>query len=193
MERRPVSHISRGDKWKDGESFFLAPVCLKIFAGDTMIKRIAQLICFFALMAVLSLSAVAQNVWVRGICKDKASKHIVKGTVEFQNLASGKTITLITGELGEYSTMDLVPGTYKVTLTGPDNKKLFTFDRKTFQPDSQYNVDFDLATLTAKKQTASPAADSQSGKKPPESGNSRPADALFPPSRAWLGQASFAG
>ena len=114
-----------------------------------MTKRIAQLILFAALMAVLSLSATAQNVWVRGICRDKNGKHIVSGTVEFQDLQSGNKITVITGERGDYSTMDVVPGSYKVTLIGPDNKPLFSFDRMTFQPDSQYNVDFDLAELPA--------------------------------------------
>jgi hypothetical protein len=112
-----------------------------------MSKRIAQLILFAALMALLSLSATAQNVWVRGICRDKDGKHIVAGTVEFQNLQSGNKMTATTGERGEYSTMDLVPGSYKVTLIGPDSQKLFSFDRMTFQPDSQYNVDFDLTTL----------------------------------------------
>jgi hypothetical protein len=114
-----------------------------------MTKRIVQLILFAALLAVLSLSAAAQNVWIRGICRDRDGKHIVGGTVEFQNLQSGNKLTAITGERGEYSIMDVVPGSYKVTLIGPENKKLFSFDRMTFEADSQYNVDFDLAALPA--------------------------------------------
>jgi hypothetical protein len=160
-----------------------------------MIQRIAQLSCFAALLAAMSLSAAAQNVWVRGICRGKDGEHIAGGMVEFQNLASGNTITVITGERGEYSTMDVVPGTYKVTLTGPDNRRLFSFDRMTFQPDSQYNVDFDLAALPAGsgKQSGSPALHNQSENTQQGTGKSRAPSARFQPLRGWPTQASLAG
>lgn len=112
-----------------------------------MTKCIARLILLAALLALLSLSAAAQSVFVRGICKDEAGKPIAGGVVQFQDLTSGKTISVTTGERGEYSSMDVPPGSYKITLFGPDNKPLFSFDRMTFQSDSQYNLDFDLATL----------------------------------------------
>jgi len=100
-------------------------------------------------MAFLSVFAGAQNVMVKGICRDEGGRPIARGTVKFQNLATGQKISATTGERGEYTTVDVMPGTYKVTLFDSSSKQLFYFDRAELKANSQYNVDFNLAELRA--------------------------------------------
>ena len=126
-----------------------------------MIKRPAVFFSLIALVAVLTASAAAQNVLIRGICKDEAGKPIRSGTVEFQELSGGKKVRVKTGERGEYNTVDVVPGTYKITLFDNRDKPLFYFDKAEIKPASQYDIDFDLAKLRAEAEKNSPEIQEQ--------------------------------
>ena len=126
-----------------------------------MIKRLAFFFSLFALMAALTASAAAQNVLIRGICKDEAGKPIRSGTVEFQDLAGGKKVKVKTGEKGEYSTVDVVPGNHKITLFDSRDKQLFYYEKAEIKPASQYDIDFDLAKLRAEAEKNSPEIQEQ--------------------------------
>ena len=90
-----------------------------------MTKRVAYFLLLAACAALLTAGAAAQNVLIKGLCKDEAGKPIRAATVEFKNLATGETVRAITGERGEYSTVDVQPGTYKIALIDSRNKQLF--------------------------------------------------------------------
>ena len=121
-----------------------------------MIKRLAVLISLIALVAVLTASAAGQNILIRGICRDEAGQPIRSGTVEFQDLAGGKKVRVKTGEKGEYNTVDVTPGTYKITLFNERDKPLFYFDKADLKSGSQYDIDFDLAKLRSEAEKNSP-------------------------------------
>ena len=56
-----------------------------------MTKRIA-LFLLIAMMALLTVSAVAQQASIKGICKDENGKPIAGATVELNNLENGSKI-----------------------------------------------------------------------------------------------------
>ncbi len=126
-----------------------------------MTKRLTLFFPLVALLAALTASAAAQNVLIRGICKDEAGKPIRSGTVEFQDLAGGKKVRATTGERGEYTTVDVVPGNYKITLFDNRDKPLFYYDKAEIKPASQYDIDFDLAKLRAEAEKNSPEIQEQ--------------------------------
>ena len=92
-----------------------------------MTKHIAYVLSLIAIMAALTTSAAAQNVLIRGICKDEAGVPVRSGTVEFESLADGKKVRVTTGERGEYTTPDVMPGTYKITLFDSREKRIFYY------------------------------------------------------------------
>jgi tetratricopeptide (TPR) repeat protein len=126
-----------------------------------MLKRFAILFPLIVLMAALTASAAAQNVLIRGICRDEAGNPIRSGTVEFQDLASGKKVQAKTGERGEYNTVDVMPGTHKITLFDSRDKQLFYFDKAEIKSASQYDIDFNLAKLRAEAEKNSPEIQEQ--------------------------------
>lgn len=126
-----------------------------------MTKRTTHLISLTALLLLLSLSAAAQNILIRGMCKDEAGERLREHTVEFKNLGNGQTVQVITGERGEYTTTDVQPGVYKISLLTSSKKVLFYFDRAELKPNSQYDIDFDLAKLKAEAQKQSGISEEQ--------------------------------
>ena len=63
-----------------------------------MTKRVAYFLLLAACAALLTAGAAAQNVLIKGLCKDEAGKPIRAATVEFKNLTSGEKVRVITGE-----------------------------------------------------------------------------------------------
>jgi tetratricopeptide (TPR) repeat protein len=64
---------------------------------------------------------------VKGVAKDNTGKLITEGTVEWQSLETGRKYTLKLNKKGEYFSLGIAPGKYKVTLFGPDGKEIFHF------------------------------------------------------------------
>ena len=126
-----------------------------------MTKRVAYFLLLTACAALLTAGAAAQNVLIKGLCKDEAGKPIRAATVEFKNLATGEKVRVITGERGEYSTVDVQPGTYRIALIDSGNRQLFYFDQAEIKPTSQYDIDFELAKLRAEAEIHSPAVQEQ--------------------------------
>ncbi|HZQ94272.1 MAG TPA: tetratricopeptide repeat protein [Candidatus Sulfotelmatobacter sp.] len=85
---------------------------------------------------------------VKGTCKDVEGKPIAGGVVEYDNLDNGQKYNLKTNGKGEYFSLGLSPGKYKVTLyKTPDDQKAAkeTFHVNGFQIQlGENNLDFDL-------------------------------------------------
>lgn len=62
---------------------------------------------------------------VKGVCRDQDGKIITDGTVEWLNSETGRKYTLKLNKKGEYFSLGISPGKYKVTLFGADGKQIF--------------------------------------------------------------------
>lgn len=108
----------------------------------------------FILFTVLTLAMCVPQVFaqasgsVKGVCKDPEGKPIAGGVVQFENLDNGQKYALKTNGKGEYFSLGLSPGKYKVTLfKTPDDQKAAkeTFHVNGFQVQlGENNLDFDL-------------------------------------------------
>ena len=88
-----------------------------------MTKRIALVLLVAAIVALLTLNAVAQEkTIVKGVCADEHGQPIVGATVEFSNLGNGSKTILKTDSHGRYYSNAVAVGTYKITLTTADGK-----------------------------------------------------------------------
>src|SRR5271165_3515198 len=88
--------------------------------------------------------ALAQDTGsVKGVCKDTEGKPIVGATVEWQNTETGRKYTLKTNSKGEYFSLGIQLGHYKVTLTGTDGKEIFHYNGFTASSDEN-TLDFDM-------------------------------------------------
>lgn len=111
-----------------------------------MKKQIA-LVLFLALTAsLLTVTAVAQpSSSVKGFVKDDNGAPMVGGSVEFINIENGRKIKITTDKKGDYFSMGVTIGAYKVTLFDPAGKPLFTFPKVNIGGDPDANVvNFDL-------------------------------------------------
>jgi tetratricopeptide (TPR) repeat protein len=89
---------------------------------------------------------------VKGVCRDQEGKPISDGTVEWLNSETGRKYTLKLNKKGEYFSLGIAPGKYKVTLFSPDGKQIFYMTGIQVGLD-ELNQDIDL-----KKEAAAQAA-----------------------------------
>jgi tetratricopeptide (TPR) repeat protein len=95
-----------------------------------------------------SLFAQAASGTIKGVCKDVQGNPIVDGVVQLDNLDNGQKYTLKTNKKGEYFSLGIGSGKYKVTLyqnaaDAKANKELFHVNG--FQVTLDENtLDFDL-------------------------------------------------
>lgn len=82
------------------------------------------------LLTVLALALSVPQLFaqasgsVKGVCRDADGKPIVGAVVEYTNLDNGQKYNLKTNKNGEYFSLGLTPGKYKVTLyKTPDDQK----------------------------------------------------------------------
>lgn len=104
--------------------------------------------------AVLTLALCAPAVFaqasgsVKGVCKDPQGNPVANGVVVYENLDNGQKYTLKTNGKGEYFSLGLSPGKYKVTLykNAEDQKAgKETFHMNGFQVQlGENNLDMDL-------------------------------------------------
>ncbi len=121
------------------------------------------------LLTVLALAMSAPQLFaqasgsVKGVCRDAEGKPIVGAVVEYTNLDNGQKYNLKTNKNGEYFSLGLTPGKYKVTLyKTPDdqkaNKELYHINGFQVSLDEN-NLDLDMkkeAENQAKGQGLSP-------------------------------------
>lgn len=62
---------------------------------------------------------------VKGVCRDADGTPITEGTVEWLSMDTGRKYTLKLNKKGEYFSLGIAPGKYKVTLFGGDGKEIF--------------------------------------------------------------------
>ena len=106
---------------------------------------------YFVVLALLMLvagfcasPAFAQDTGsVKGICKDADGKPIVGATVEWQNTETGRKYDLKTNNKGEYFSLGIQLGHYKVTLLGTDGKEIFHYNGFAASSDES-TLDFDM-------------------------------------------------
>jgi tetratricopeptide (TPR) repeat protein len=108
-----------------------------------MTKRVLKPI-LISLLAIVSVSWVeAQNSGtVKGVCKDVDGKPIAGAQVEWLNTENGRKYELKTNSKGEYFSLGIVPGKYKVTLSSA-GKEIFHFGGVNVTLD-ETDLDFDM-------------------------------------------------
>lgn len=79
---------------------------------------------------------------VKGVCKDIDGKPMVGAVVEWVNAENGRKYELKTNDKGEYFTLGVIPGRYKVTLI-KDGKQIYYFNGVIVQGE-EVAVDFDM-------------------------------------------------
>jgi tetratricopeptide (TPR) repeat protein len=95
-------------------------------------------------MAVFTVSAIAQNITAaKGACKGEDGKPIAGATVELINLENGRKFAIKTNNRGDYYTMVMAAGNYKITLTGADGKLIYFLNNAPMKlgVDNIYNID----------------------------------------------------
>jgi tetratricopeptide (TPR) repeat protein len=125
-----------------------------------MTKRVRMpiLVSLLALLSVSGLEA-QQSGTVKGVCKDVNGKPITGAQVEWLNTENGRKYDLKTNNKGEYFSLGIVPGKYKVTLSS-GSQELYHFSGVNVTLD-ETQLDFDL-----KKEQAATAQ--QAGMTPEE-------------------------
>jgi len=108
-------------------------------------KRVLFLISIFALLLGPGvMSALAQAGTVKGSAKDENGKAITDGTVELDNVETGKKITTKTSAKGEYTALGVPPGTYNAILVDKDGKRIDAFGKVPVAANQETTVNFDL-------------------------------------------------
>ena len=107
-------------------------------------KRHFTELLVLAIAAVLCVPPVFAQVMgtVKGVCRDMNGNPIAGATVEWQNTENGRKYALKTNKKGEYFSLGIEPGKYKVTLS-QDGKQLDSVNNFPVQTD-EATLDFDL-------------------------------------------------
>src|SRR5579871_1229698 len=93
-------------------------------------------------LSCLPLAFAQATGTVKGLCTDTDGKPITGATVEWVNMDNGRKYTLKTNGKGEYFSLGVGPGKYKVTLS-KDDKELFHVNGVNVEMD-EVTQDFDL-------------------------------------------------
>ena len=93
-----------------------------------MKKRFVVSVLMSLIVLLVAPSALAQNTGtVKGVCKDVDGKPIAGAQVEWLNVENGRKYELKTNNKGEYFSLGVSPGKYKVTLS-KDGKEIFHYN-----------------------------------------------------------------
>ncbi len=107
-------------------------------------KQGSILLVLVSALAILCVAPVFGQATgtVKGVCKDTAGNPITGATVEWFSQETGRKYSLKVNNKGEYFSLGIAPGKYKVTLM-KDGKQLFNFNNVSVSVDESV-VDFDL-------------------------------------------------
>ena len=115
-------------------------------------KRHFIFVVLVAVVAALCVPPVFAQATgtVKGVCKDLEGKPIVGATVEYLSLDTGRKYTLKTNNRGEFCSLGVAPGKYKVTLL-QDGKVIYFFNNVPVGLDEEANtLNFDMAKEQSK-------------------------------------------
>ena len=91
-----------------------------------MKTRFAWTLLVALVVGLCAPTVFAQNTGsVKGVCRDAEGKPLTAGTVEWMSVETGRKYTLKLNKKGEYFSLGITPGKYKVTLFDPEGKQLF--------------------------------------------------------------------
>jgi len=108
-------------------------------------KRFLPLVSIFALFFALSaIPALAQSGTLKGTAKDQEGKAITEGTVELDNIETGKKMTTKTNGKGEYVALGVPAGSYNVILSDKDGKRIDAFGKVPVAASQETTLNFDL-------------------------------------------------
>jgi tetratricopeptide (TPR) repeat protein len=109
-----------------------------------MKKRFSVVLFVAVVLGLWVPPVIAQSTGsVKGVCKDRNGNLITAGTVEWMSNDTGRKYTIKLNKKGEYFSLGIAPGAYKVTLYDPDGKELFHFGNVPVGLDEKA-LDFDL-------------------------------------------------
>ncbi|HZS99762.1 MAG TPA: tetratricopeptide repeat protein [Terriglobales bacterium] len=91
-----------------------------------MKQRFAWTLLIALVVALWTPMVLAQSTGsVKGVARDPEGKPITAGTVEWMSMETGRKYTLKLNKKGEYFSLGITPGKYKVTLFDADGKQVF--------------------------------------------------------------------
>ena len=109
-----------------------------------MRKRFSVVVSVALVLGLCVPPVIAQSTGsVKGVCKDRNGNVITAGTVEWVSNDTGRKYPIKLNKKGEYFSLGIAPGTYKVTLYDTDGKELFHFAGVPVTLDEK-TLDFDL-------------------------------------------------
>src|ERR1700739_2095923 len=92
----------------------------------TMKQRLAWIALVALLLGLCCPPVFAQATGpVKAVCRDANGQPITAGTVEWLSMDTGRKYSLKLNKKGEYFSLGIAPGKYKVTLYDPEGKVLF--------------------------------------------------------------------
>ncbi|HZQ92554.1 MAG TPA: tetratricopeptide repeat protein [Terriglobales bacterium] len=109
-----------------------------------------------ALIVLLALALCAAPMWaqftatLKGVALDREGKPITDGVVEAVNMESGQKYSLKTNKKGEFFTLGIQPGKYKITLY-ENGQQLFYWNNTRLNPEENV-INFKLNELAAQQQ-----------------------------------------
>src|SRR5262252_5511204 len=112
----------------------------------------------WTLLIALALGLCAPTVFaqstgsVKGVCRDAEGKPITAGTVEWMSMETGRKYALKVNKKGEYFSLGITPGKYKVTLFDAEGKQIF------YMTGIQVGLDELTQDIDLKKEAAAQAA-----------------------------------
>jgi|NGEPerStandDraft_6_1074524.scaffolds.fasta_scaffold12469_2 tetratricopeptide (TPR) repeat protein len=107
-------------------------------------RKQALILFFFTLVLGFTLPALAQTGTVKGYVKDDAGKPVVGAVVDMQNLDNGRKVTLKTDKSGNFFSIGVPIGTYKVAIT-QDGKPLYAIPKYPVAGGDNPDLNVDLA------------------------------------------------
>jgi hypothetical protein len=108
-------------------------------------KRFLLFLSLLAVLAGLSvIPAMAQSGTVKGSAKDQDGKAITDGTIELDNVDTGKKLTSKIGGKGEYVVQGVPAGNYNAILLDKDGKRIDAFGKVPVAASKETTVNFDL-------------------------------------------------
>lgn len=111
-----------------------------------VMKKWQSVLTGVAMLMALTASAAAQTTKIQGTVKDEAGQVIVDATIVLQHRDTGRKITLKTDKKGQFFSLGVQSGAYRVVLS-KDGKDLWAIDNFPIRltPQDLVTIDLDLA------------------------------------------------